>query len=159
MLISETNSETAMTAPSHDLVAHAPTAVPHHHQLVQDHAAHAAAGHGPAELFPGLLLAAAIAGAGFGLRQFPGLAVFSPMILAVLIGMAFHNVIGTPRRAKAGVTFSLRRVLRFAIVLLGMQLTASQVVEVGARGLAVIALSLTGTFLFTVWMGLSLIHI
>jgi uncharacterized integral membrane protein (TIGR00698 family) len=146
-----------MPAPSHDLVADAPTAVPHHRAVhdhsSHDHPVHAPASHGPADLLPGLLLAAAIAGAGFALRQIPGLAVLSPMILAILIGMTFHNVIGTPRRAKAGVTFSMRRVLRFAIVLLGMQLTASQVAEVGARGLAVIALSLTGTFLFTVWMG------
>ncbi|MEI9915656.1 MAG: putative sulfate exporter family transporter [Methylovirgula sp.] len=47
--------------------------------------------------------------------------------------MAFHNLVGTPARAKAGVTFSLRRVLRFAIILLGLQLTAQQVAEVGAE--------------------------
>lgn len=136
-----------MTAPSHDLAADAPAIVSHHHP------ASVSVRHGVPELLPGLLLSAAIAGAGFGLRQLPGLAVFSPMILAIVSGMAFHNLIGTPHRAKAGVTFSLRRVLRLAIVLLGLQLTAEQVVEVGARGLAVIALSLTGTFLFTVWMG------
>ncbi|WP_409977688.1 MULTISPECIES: YeiH family protein [unclassified Bradyrhizobium] len=137
-----------MTAPSHELAADAPTAVPHH-----DFRVHAPLQHGIPALVPGLLLSAAIAGAGFSLRQLPGLAVFSPMILAIVAGMAFHNLIGTPHRAKAGVTFSLRRVLRLAIVLLGLQLTAEQVVEVGARGLLVIALSLTGTFLFTVWMG------
>ncbi len=137
-----------MTAPSHELAADAPTAVPHHDLRV-----HAPLQHGIPALVPGLLLSAAIAGAGFSLRQLPGLAVFSPMILAIIAGMAFHNLIGTPHRAKAGVTFSLRRVLRLAIVLLGLQLTAEQVVEVGARGLLVIALSLTGTFLFTVWMG------
>jgi len=106
-----------------------------------------------AALLPGLLLAAAIAGGGFSLRQLPGLALFSPMILAILSGMVFHNVIGTPRRAKAGVTFAMRRVLRLAIVLLGLQLTAAQVVEVGARGLAVIALTLLSTFLVTIWIG------
>ncbi len=137
-----------MTAPSHELAADAPTAVPHHDLRV-----HVPLQHGIPALVPGLLLSAAIAGAGFSLRQLPGLAVFSPMILAIIAGMAFHNLIGTPHRAKAGVTFSLRRILRLAIVLLGLQLTAEQVVEVGARGLLVIALSLTGTFLFTVWMG------
>jgi uncharacterized integral membrane protein (TIGR00698 family) len=70
-----------------------------------------------------------------------------------MAGMALHNVVGTPVRAKPGVAFAMRRVLRIAIILLGLQLTAAQIVEVGARGLAVIALSLAGTFLFTVWMG------
>jgi uncharacterized integral membrane protein (TIGR00698 family) len=104
-------------------------------------------------LLPGLLLSAAIAGAGYGLRQLPGLALFSPMILAILSGMVFHNVIGTPPNARAGVTFAMRRLLRLAIVLLGLQLTAAQVVEVGGRGLAVIVLTLLSTFLVTTWMG------
>ncbi|MGJ5177939.1 YeiH family protein [Bradyrhizobium oligotrophicum] len=102
---------------------------------------------------PGLALSAAIAAGAFGLRLLPGLGLFSPMILAIVAGMALHNIVGTPRRAKPGVTFAMRRVLRTAIILLGLQLTATQIVEVGARGLGVIALSLTGTFLFTVWMG------
>ncbi|CAL74228.1 conserved hypothetical protein; putative membrane protein [Bradyrhizobium sp. ORS 278] len=102
---------------------------------------------------PGLALSAAIAAGAFGLRQLPGLGMFSPMILAIVAGMALHNVVGTPAQARPGVTFAMRRVLRVAIILLGLQLTAADIVEVGARGLAVIALSLTGTFLFTVWMG------
>jgi uncharacterized integral membrane protein (TIGR00698 family) len=67
--------------------------------------------------------------------------------------MIFHNFIGTPAFARPGVAFSMRRILRFAIVLLGLQLTASQLVEVGARGIAVIALTLIATFLFTVQLG------
>jgi uncharacterized integral membrane protein (TIGR00698 family) len=135
-----------MAASSHDLVADAPVSLSH------------GRGAAPAQsivstLLPGLALSTAIAAGAFGLRQLPGLAMFSPMIVAIVAGMAFHNVVGTPARARPGVTFSMRRLLRVAIVLLGLQLTASQIVEVGARGLAVIALSLTGTFLFTVWMG------
>jgi uncharacterized integral membrane protein (TIGR00698 family) len=47
----------------------------------------------------------------------------------------------------------MRRVLRFAIILLGLQLSLAQVVEVGAAGLGIIAFTLGGTFLFTVWLG------
>jgi uncharacterized integral membrane protein (TIGR00698 family) len=134
-----------MAAPSYDFVADDPSnpalAVP------------AVAKPAITALLPGLLLSAAIAGAGFSLRQLPGLTLFSPMILAILGGMVFHNVIGTPQRARAGVTFSVRRVLRLAIILLGLQLTATQIAEVGARGLAVIALTLTSTFLVTTWIG------
>jgi uncharacterized integral membrane protein (TIGR00698 family) len=98
-------------------------------------------------------LTAAIAGGGFALRQLPGLGLFSPMVLSIMAGIVFHNVIGTPARAKAGVIFSLRRILRFAIILLGLQLTAQEVIEVGARGMAVIASTLAATFLFTTWLG------
>lgn len=102
---------------------------------------------------PGLALTVTIAATGFVLREIPGVSVFSPMILAIVIGIAFHNLVGTPAVAKAGVVFSLRRVLRLAIILLGLQLTAAQIAEVGATGIAIIALTLVSTFIFTVRLG------
>jgi uncharacterized integral membrane protein (TIGR00698 family) len=102
---------------------------------------------------PGLLLTCGVAAAAFGLRALPGVSVLSPMILSILLGMAFHNLVRTPAWAKPGVAFSLRRILRLAIILLGLQLTAQQVVAVGGAGLAVILAALICTFLATVWMG------
>lgn len=102
---------------------------------------------------PGLLLTSGIAATAFGLHALPGLSAFSPMILSIVLGIAFHNFIRTPNWAKAGVAFSLRRILRLAIILLGLQLTAQQVVAVGGIGLAVILITLTGTFLVTTWAG------
>src|SRR3546814_16055730 len=75
---------------------------------------------------PGILLTALIAAASIGLHHLPFFGGASPLILSILLGMAFHNVIGTPAWAKPGVAFSLRRILRAAIVLLGLQLTLSQ---------------------------------
>jgi uncharacterized integral membrane protein (TIGR00698 family) len=104
-------------------------------------------------IWPGLALTAGIAAMAFMLRQLPYVSALSPIILSIAIGMTFHNLIGTPAFARPGVAFSMRRILRFAIVLLGLQLTASQLVEVGARGIAIIALTLIATFLFTVQLG------
>lgn len=104
-------------------------------------------------LAPGLFLAALIAGLAFALRQLPGVGAFSPMIIAIVIGMIFHNLVGTPARAKAGVAFSMRTLLRGAIILLGLQLTIMQVAEVGAAGVATIATTLVATFAFTLWLG------
>ncbi|UZE52052.1 YeiH family protein [Rhodopseudomonas sp. P2A-2r] len=106
-----------------------------------------------ASIIPGLALATGCAGSAYALRHLPGLASFSPMILAIVVGMAFHNLVGTPARAKAGVTFAMRRLLRVAIILLGLQLTAFQVIEVGGRGVGIIAATLVATFAATVWMG------
>jgi len=102
---------------------------------------------------PGLLLTAAIAVAAYALRAIPGVGTFSPMILAILFGIALHNTLGTPSRAQPGVAFTLRRILRLAIILLGLQLTAQQVAAVGPPGVAVIVISLVATFAVTKALG------
>jgi uncharacterized integral membrane protein (TIGR00698 family) len=104
-------------------------------------------------IWPGVFLTILIATAALGMRALPGLSALSPLILAIVLGMAFHNLIGTPVRAEEGVKFALRRILRFAIILLGLQLTAEQIAQVGTAGIAVIALTLIATFLFTTWLG------
>jgi uncharacterized integral membrane protein (TIGR00698 family) len=105
------------------------------------------------EILPGLCLTSIVAGVSFGIRMLPGMANFSPLILSMIIGIAYHNIVGTAAWAKQGVTFSLRRLLRIAIILLGLQLTSSQVIELGGRGLGVIAATVLVTFAFTVWIG------
>jgi uncharacterized integral membrane protein (TIGR00698 family) len=104
-------------------------------------------------VLPGLLMASIVAASAYWLRELPGMTAFSPLILAILIGTAFHNLIGTPAIAKPGVAFSMRRLLRFGIILLGFQLTVSQMIEVGYRGFLIIAATLAATFVFTVSMG------
>jgi uncharacterized integral membrane protein (TIGR00698 family) len=51
------------------------------------------------------------------------------------------------------VIFSLKRILRLGIILLGFQLALSQVVAVGAAGVAIILATLFATFAFTKAMG------
>jgi uncharacterized integral membrane protein (TIGR00698 family) len=104
-------------------------------------------------LWPGVLLVAAIVAAAVAVRQLPGMGVLSPMILSIVLGIAVRNSAGTPAVAKAGVAFSARKLLRVGIVLLGLQLTASQIAEVGASGIAILALCVISTFLITVWLG------
>jgi uncharacterized integral membrane protein (TIGR00698 family) len=104
-------------------------------------------------LLPGLALTATIAALSFGLREIPYVGIVSPMILAIGIGIAVQNTSGTPAAAKAGVTFTMRGILRFAIILLGLQLTATQLLAVGGTGIAIIVATLIATFGFTTWLG------
>ncbi len=103
--------------------------------------------------FPGLAVSAVLVAAAFLLRSLPGVSLLSPMILAILLGMAFHNLVGTPARAKPGVKFAVRHVLRFAVALLGLQLTTQQLADVGLTGVAIIAATLGATFVLTKWLG------
>jgi uncharacterized integral membrane protein (TIGR00698 family) len=104
-------------------------------------------------VLPGLLLAGAITALAYGLRALPHMGLLSPMILAIVVGMLVRNAVKIPLRAKAGVQFAMRRLLRMAIVLLGLQLTFGQVVEVGGRSMLIIAATLVSTFGFTTWLG------
>ena len=91
---------------------------------------------------PGFLFATTIAAVALELRGLIGITTVSPLIIAIVLGLAFQNTVGTPAAFKPGIVFGMRRGLRFAIVLLGVQLSWSQVVEVGSIGLGVIVASL-----------------
>jgi uncharacterized integral membrane protein (TIGR00698 family) len=101
-------------------------------------------------LAPGLIAASLIAVLAICLRNLPLLSVISPMMLAMLIGMTLNNVTGHPGWTKSGILFSQRRLLRIAIVLLGLQLTFAELVSLGMTGLVILAASLASTFVFSV---------
>ncbi|MBV8183337.1 MAG: putative sulfate exporter family transporter, partial [Hyphomicrobiales bacterium] len=102
---------------------------------------------------PGVALTFAIAVLAYFLRMIPGVATFSALILAILIGIAFQNFVGAPATCKAGIKFSMRRILRFAIILYGLQLTLTQVASVGIVGFLAVSATLAATFVFTVQAG------
>jgi uncharacterized integral membrane protein (TIGR00698 family) len=105
------------------------------------------------DLLPGIGLVALIAAAGLFLRSLSGMAALSPMILSILLGIMVQNLVGTPRWAKAGVVFSIKKLLRLAIILLGFQVTAQQIASVGLTGLAIIVTVLVSTFIATKYLG------
>lgn len=107
-------------------------------------------------ILPGLALTLGIAAVAMAVQRLSGIAALSPLVVAMVLGIAVRNLTGTPVAAKPGITFSLRRILRFAIVLLGFQLTLAQLRAVGLPGLAVISVTLIATFVFTKWAGRAL---
>ncbi|MCW2272848.1 putative sulfate exporter family transporter [Rhodoblastus acidophilus] len=104
-------------------------------------------------LAPGLALTAGIAISAYALRLIPGVATLSPMIISVLIGALIHNTMGHIAGTGEGVNFSLRRILRLSIVLIGLQITAQQAMEVGVGGVSVIAFALVSTLAATILVG------
>ena len=105
------------------------------------------------QLGAGLTLTSGLALLATFLHTLPGLELFSPLILAILLGILVRNTVGTPQVCQLGITFSLKRILKLAIVLLGLQLSLEQVIEVGPIGLAIVAITLLATFVFTCWLG------
>jgi uncharacterized integral membrane protein (TIGR00698 family) len=111
------------------------------------------------QLLPGLTVVLAVAAIAMLLRRAPGLSMVSPLMLAVLAGMALGHLYPPPSRCLPGIGFAGRRILRFAIVLLGLQLSASQVVAIGLDGIlivgAVVAITFTAIALLGQLLGVS----
>lgn len=104
-------------------------------------------------LVAGLILTSGLALFATLIQGIPGFSLFSPLILAVLLGILARNMLGVSQIFQPGITFSLKRILRLAIILLGLQLSISQLIEVGSAGLTIVAITLVSTFVFTCWLG------
>ncbi|MGW3367561.1 YeiH family protein [Streptosporangium canum] len=83
-------------------------------------------------------------------RAVPGM---SAAVIAVACGVALTNLGGFHRTLRPGLRFAGRRLLRLAIVLLGLQIALPEVLALGWRALMVIAAATGGTFLATRWIG------
>ena len=105
---------------------------------------------------PGLLMAAAVAGASFVVealvRSLTALVV-SPLVIAVVIGATLSNLGLVPDACRIGLGFSARNLLRVGIVLLGLQLSFTKVLELGVPGLALVISVVAVTFFGTQWLG------
>jgi uncharacterized integral membrane protein (TIGR00698 family) len=94
--------------------------------------------------WPGLLFACVIAIASAFIAEHRG----GPTLLyALLLGMAL-NTVAAEGRAKAGVDFAARRVLRLGVALLGARVTIDQVVSLGWQTGALIVAAVAVTIGF-----------
>lgn len=77
------------------------------------------------------------------------------LTFAIIIGMVIGNVFNRfiPENFREGITFSSKRILRFAIVLYGFRITFQQIFAVGLDGLFADVVMLTTTYLFGYYLG------
>jgi uncharacterized integral membrane protein (TIGR00698 family) len=87
------------------------------------------------------------------LHRYPGFDRFNPMILAMVLGLGFSLLIGTPDHCRPGTGFAARTLLRIAIGLLGLQLALTQLGDLGWGGILLVLLVVPATFLATLLVG------
>lgn len=111
-------------------------------------------------LLPGLVLTALVAWAGLWSSEWLGETVLgfektpiSGIMMAILIGLAIGNLVKLPGSVTPGVKFSVKKILRLGIILLGIRLGLADVLRLGALGVPLIVLCIAGAILFTRWLG------
>nr|WP_314072276.1 putative sulfate exporter family transporter [uncultured Roseococcus sp.] len=104
-------------------------------------------------LAPGLALCLAIAALAIYVRNLTGIAALNPVVVALVVGVGLGTFIGRPAVIKPGISFAVRPLLRFAIVLLGLQVTLGMLAGLGLGALVLAVLVVGLTLPFTIWLG------
>lgn len=103
-------------------------------------------------LFVAIFAAAATYIAGLAPVKALGL---SPLVIGIVMGIFYANTLHnqTPAEWQSGITFSGKKILRFAIVIYGFRLTFQEIVAVGLDGFLVSLTMLTSTMIIGSWIG------
>ena len=105
-------------------------------------------------LFPGVLACAVVATAATFLSQHYGAPV---MLFALLLGLAMNFLSGEGNACRPGIEFTARTVLRLGVALLGLRITAGQIVALGWEPAAIVVISVLSTIGVSMaaarWMG------
>ena len=80
----------------------------------------------------------------------------SPLVIGIVMGIFYANTLHnqTPSAWQGGITFSAKKILRFAIVFYGFRITFQQIAEVGVDGFMVSLIMLTTTFVIGTYLGI-----
>ena len=79
----------------------------------------------------------------------------SPLVVGIVLGIFYANTLHskTPTGWEGGITFSGKKILRFAIVFYGFRITFQQIAEVGMEGFMVSLIMLSSTFILGTYLG------
>jgi uncharacterized integral membrane protein (TIGR00698 family) len=108
------------------------------------------------QLLPGLVVAGLLAWLSIWLSKYIGVNLMgfektpiSAVMMAILLGLIIGNVIPLPASLKLGFTFSVKKVLRLGIILLGIRLSIFDVFKLGTLGVPIVLLCITGALFLT----------
>ncbi|HIP46597.1 MAG TPA: YeiH family putative sulfate export transporter [Campylobacterales bacterium] len=79
----------------------------------------------------------------------------SPLVVGIVMGIFYANTLHNqiPDAWNGGITFTAKKILRFAIVFYGFRITFQQIAEVGMDGFMVSLLMLSSTFILGTYLG------
>jgi uncharacterized integral membrane protein (TIGR00698 family) len=82
----------------------------------------------------------------------------SPLVIGIVMGIFYANTLHNkiPSEWGTGITFSGKKILRFAIVFYGFRITFQQIAEVGIDGFMVSLIMLSTTFILGTYLGIKI---
>ncbi len=75
------------------------------------------------------------------------------ILFAILIGIAIRNSIGIPSVVEPGMQFTLKKLLKVSIVMLGVSLSITDILYIGQQSFLIILLSVVMGIGLTIWFG------
>lgn len=104
----------------------------------------------------GVLFTFAFAAAGTAIAHLPGLARLGPMVIAILLAVAYRQIAGYPLALASGIQFSSRILLRLAVILYGFRVNMEMIFRQGwhmmAQDTVSVVLALVLTVLLAKWL-------
>lgn len=107
-------------------------------------------------LIPGLLTASFLTWISMQLGGFIGSTLLgferspiSPVMIAIILGIAIRSLVTIPRSLSPGLKFSVKKILRLGIILLGIRLSLFDVLKLGVFGLPIVIACIGGALLIT----------
>lgn len=105
----------------------------------------------------GVLLVAILAGIAYFIAKIPAIEDLgiSPLIIGIVLGMALTHTPASKiiHKWKEGIVFSAKKILRFAIIFYGFNLTFQLIASVGLAGLSVSIIMLVSTLVIGIVLG------
>ena len=98
------------------------------------------------KLLPGVMLSAAIAIVATLIESLLPIHVIGAAVIAMFLGMIINAVIKKPKALAPGLKFTSKKLLKFAIILLGLSLNIMTILNVGKMSLTVMAFTLLTCF-------------
>lgn len=97
---------------------------------------------------PGVLLSVIIAIIAMFIESLLPIHVIGSSVIALFLGMILNKSLGTERAYKSGIKFTSKKLLKVAIILLGLSLNIKTILHVGKLSLVVMIFTLAACFGF-----------
>ena len=111
------------------------------------------------KLLPGMLAVSVLAWVSIWMSEFIGTQLLefekspvSPVMLAIVLGLLIGVMVRLPKTLTPGLKFSVKKVLRLGIILLGIRLTVFDVFQLGVFGVPIVVICIVGALMITTWI-------